>query len=124
VIARFKRGGSPDRSFADGGTWKSKPSDPGTGQMLNTLALQHSGRILAAGTIRGGFLIRRLLADGSRDDSFSGDGRQTTQFPLGPATVNALGVRSEGRLLAVDTRTAEVGRTSYPSLVAAGYLLR
>jgi uncharacterized delta-60 repeat protein len=125
VVARLRSNGALDASFADGGAWKSPKSttSPSRATRLTTVAIQPNGRILVAGSQQKQFLIRRFRPSGKRDRSFSRDGRVTTGFESGRATVNALALPAD-KLVAVGTRSITSLRSSFSSLAAAGYLLR
>jgi uncharacterized delta-60 repeat protein len=126
VLARLRSNGSPDRSFSNDGVWKSKPAKRSKITVLNTVHRQPNGRILAAGTVRKAFLLRRFRASGEPDRSFSRNGRTTTGFGIGRAAIDELAMQQEGKLVAVGTRTilSGGGRSFTSDLAAAAYLLR
>jgi uncharacterized delta-60 repeat protein len=123
VVARLKPNGASDRSFADRGSWKSRPADTRDRTVLTTVAIQPNGRILVAGSEKKQLLVRRFRPSGKRDRSFSRDGRVTTAFASGRSTVNALALPAD-KLVAVGTRAVTSPRSSSSYLAAAGYLLR
>ena len=82
ALARYNADGSPDTDFGDGGeqmTEFGNSSDAGSG-----VALQADGKIVVAGSSEGEngkeFALARYNSDASLDTSFSGDGKQTTDF--------------------------------------------
>ena len=90
-IARFNPDGSPDPNFGVRG--KAVVSfDRGGGlfDSAHDVAIDSLGRIVVVGQVEfsGGdfdFGVARLLADGSPDTSFSGDGKTTIAFDNGGA---------------------------------------
>ncbi|MEY2514316.1 MAG: hypothetical protein QOJ89_1674, partial [bacterium] len=81
AVLRFNADGSPDPSFSGDGR---QTIDFGGIDRGAALALQPDDRIVVAGTARAGgdsdVAVARLNIDGSPDTSFSGDGKQTTDF--------------------------------------------
>lgn len=97
AVARYNPDGTLDTSFSNDG---KQTTDFGEDDSGNALAIQENGRIVIAGTAvclsddqiedctgdfglgrTVEFILARYLPDGSLDRSFSGDGRQTTDFP-------------------------------------------
>ncbi|CAA9479757.1 MAG: FIG005080: Possible exported protein [uncultured Solirubrobacteraceae bacterium] len=79
AVARYDADGSLDSSFTGDGSQMTDFSgnDDGGG----AVAVQGDGRIVVVGAAHGaGFALARYNADGSLDNSFSGDGTQTTSF--------------------------------------------
>lgn len=98
VLMRFLRGGAIDRDFGRRGKVRT---DFGEDETALDVAIQDDGRIVVAGQSDGGFALARYLPDGSRDRSFSGDGRLTTAFVQGAADAAGVAVQSDGKLVAV-----------------------
>jgi uncharacterized delta-60 repeat protein len=97
AIARYNPNGSVDTSFSGDGRQRTAFADNAT---ASGLALQSDGKIIAAGFAGDDFALARYNPDGSLDTSFSGDGRQTTNFgDLEGATGVAL--QSDGKIVAV-----------------------
>ncbi|HEX6987559.1 MAG TPA: delta-60 repeat domain-containing protein, partial [Planctomycetaceae bacterium] len=65
----------------------------------NAVALQ-GNRIVAAGYAAGDFALARYTPNGSLDPTFSGDGRQTTDFAGHQDAANAVAVRTDDRIVA------------------------
>jgi uncharacterized delta-60 repeat protein len=102
AIARYKTGGSLDTSFSGDGM---KMTDFGSGHDgAFGLVLQPDGRLVAAGYAYNGtdydFALARDNAGGSLDTSFSGDGKQTTDFGSGNDQANALVLQPDDKLVA------------------------
>jgi uncharacterized delta-60 repeat protein len=94
VVARFLTGGGLDPAFNGGSPLRITF---GTGnELANGVALQPDGKIVVAGYARVGtvfhFAVARLLADGTLDATFDGDGKLTT----------AIGSTSQASSVAVD----------------------
>ena len=106
-VARFLPDGNIDNSFSDDGktailvgTFRSS---------VDAIALQGDGKILLAGNMTDAafsanladFAIVRLNTDGTLDNSFSGDGKQTTDFGLlREDRGHAIVVQNDGRIVA------------------------
>ena len=74
------------------------------GSPFSGVALQKDGRIVAAGTSNGDFLVARFNPDGSLDTTFSGDGTTTVEFG-GTEKANAVTIDANGRILVVGSTT-------------------
>ena len=64
------------------------------------VAIQADGKIVAVGAGGGGFALARYNADGSLDTSFSGDGKQTTDFGNFDGA-SAVAIQANGKIVAV-----------------------
>jgi len=84
AVARYGADGTLDRSFSGDG--KQTTDFAETQDLGGAVAIQGDGKIVQAGksqepgTARHDFALVRYNADGTLDRSFSGDGRQTTDF--------------------------------------------
>ena len=77
ALARYDFAGSLDPTFSgDGKQTTDFAGDEGAG----AVAFQDDGKLVAVGTAGGDFALARYNPDGSLDPSFSGDGRETTDF--------------------------------------------
>ena len=100
AVARFKQNGDPDPSFGSGG---KTTTDFGvdTFAMANSVKIDQEGRIVAGGELddpRHDFAAARYLTNGSPDDSFSGDGRVTTNV-TGNDVGRSVAIDDRGRIL-------------------------
>ena len=82
ALARYNPNGSLDTSFSGDG---KQTTDFGGFSGASGVALQGDGKIVAVGDAGGGttgfdFALARYNPNGSLDTSFSGDGKQTTDF--------------------------------------------
>jgi len=85
AVARLRDSGSLDTTFSGDGI---VPLTLEEGSNLHAIQLQSDGKIVAVGSIDGdlaavqGFLLVRLLADGTFDPSFDDDGQKRVEFDL------------------------------------------
>jgi uncharacterized delta-60 repeat protein len=97
-VRRFTTGGAIDASFGDAGQLAFD------GPVSNAIALA-DGRLLLAGSernykpTRDDFSVRRLLADGAPDPSFSDDGLVTTDFEFEDDAAVDAAVAPDGRIV-------------------------
>ena len=99
ALARYNPNGSLDTSFSGDG---KQTTDFGGFDGANGVALQGDGKIVAVGV--GGasddFALARYNPNGSLDTSFSGDGKQTTDFG-GSDQANGVALQGDGKIVAV-----------------------
>lgn len=107
AVARYGNDGALDDSFGVGGRALidlGESYDDGW-----SVAVQSDGKIVVAGASQQGstldFAVARLNSDGSLDNAFDGDGKQTIDFGGGGAgdSLSAVIVQSDGRILLVGT---------------------
>ena len=85
AVDRYDAGGTLDDSFSDDGTQQTDFSGDGS-EVGSAVAVQPDGKIVVAGSFLSegtagyDFALARYNADGTLDSSFSGDGKQTTDF--------------------------------------------
>jgi uncharacterized delta-60 repeat protein len=71
------------------------------------VAIQADGKVVAAGTAAGaGFAVARYKPNGSLDPTFSGDGRQTTDFTGDGAGAYGVAIQPDGKIVVVGTAGA------------------
>src|SRR3954447_1337504 len=102
ALARYNADGTLDSSFSGDGR---QTTDFGAADFASGVAVQPDGKIVAAGFSQQGvapflvFAVARYNADGTPDNSFSGDGRQTTDFGTGGgASAAAVAIQPDGRI--------------------------
>ncbi len=121
AIARLNADGTLDTTFGNNGTVVTPLN--GYAQ-ATTVKLQSNGRIVVGGLGDGGFFtILRYLANGSLDNTFSGDGILTTFRGANVSTsvLNDMVIQPDGKILAVGEQTALVTSTFPSSLVVARF---
>ena len=112
VLARYDPNGALDATFSGDGkqTTDFGPFNDGAGDV----AIQPNGRIVAAGTVSGGtgsnFALARYNPNGSLDPSFSGDGKQTTDFGGGDGA-SGVAIQADGKIVAVGETVRGSGRS-------------
>lgn len=105
VIARYNTNGTIDNTFGANG---KQTIEMGFADVFGGMALQADGKIVLAGyTFTDAlytnvyFAIARLNTDGNLDNSFSGSGKQLTQFSGSPSYATAVAVQKiDGRIVA------------------------
>ncbi len=103
AVARYKPNGSLDTGFSgDGKVVTNFPAS--TGEGAEAVAIDSSGRIVAAGyaNLSGGarFALARYKPNGSLDTSFSGDGKVVTNFPASTGEyAYGVAIDSSGRIV-------------------------
>jgi uncharacterized delta-60 repeat protein len=109
ALARYNADGSLDDAFGRGGTvtidfagWEVGPS----------VALQHDGKIVVAGTTvdgrTGKFALARYNADGSPDDTFGLGGKQTTEFSV-RHDAKAVAIQTDGKVVVAGSAQSDDG---------------
>ena len=123
-IARYNADGTMDTSFGPGGLRNLRF---GTSSFASGVAVQPDGRIVVVGRAVENanvtrFAVGRLNANGTTDQTFSGDGRLTTDFS---GTTSALAVAvaiqsSDGRIVAAGRAGTRLAVTRYHAFVCNG----
>ena len=100
ALARYNPNGSLDTTFSGDG---KQTSDFGDDDHATGVALQADGKVIAVGLARGvsaDFALARYNTNGSLDTSFSGDGKQTTDFGGYFDSANAVALQGDGKIVA------------------------
>ncbi|MGY1497941.1 calcium-binding protein [Streptomyces sp. QTS52] len=110
VVARYNADGTLDNTFSDDGRVFA---DIGGPTEARDVAIDSSGRIVAAGYTGGGMAVLRLTGDGTPDTTFGGDGTVTAN-PAGPVLQEggdgrALALQPDGKIVV----GGEVGTTRF-----------
>jgi uncharacterized delta-60 repeat protein len=112
LFARYKPDGSPDPSFGGGDGVTTVPVGAGEDE-AEAVAVGADGRIAAAGTAKAGAEymggVAVVLANGTPDASFAGDGTTTFETPPGNDRPDAVAVLADGRILVGDASGAGAG---------------
>jgi uncharacterized delta-60 repeat protein len=97
ALARYNTDGTLDNSFSADG---KANTDFGAGDDYGTsVAIQSDGMILVAGSSNGDFALARYNMDGSLDNSFSVDGKVTTDFGTGDDYGESVAIQPDGKIL-------------------------
>ncbi len=100
-LVRYNPNGTVNANFGSNG---QVVTAVGTGDdALEAIAIQHDGKIVAAGTCALGgedaFCVVRYNADGSLDTTFSGDGRVITSVTTDRDFARALALQADGKIV-------------------------
>lgn len=103
-VARYTAAGILDNTFSGDG---KQITDFGFSDNPSDIAIQTDGKIVVAGTAftgadfgaKGNFAVARYLTNGNPDNSFSGDGKQTTDFSNGHDAAFALAIQTDGKII-------------------------
>ncbi|MFZ2727232.1 MAG: hypothetical protein WAX77_13330 [Methylococcaceae bacterium] len=98
-LARLDRYGALDNSFGAQGV---STTDLGGIDLLKTVTVLGTGKILAAGISNGNFALVRYNNNGSLDTSFDNDGKVITQLNVN-ASLNSIVVSADGKFIAAGT---------------------
>ncbi len=101
ALARYNTDGSLDNTFSGDG--KQIDNFHGSKDGARSAAIQSDGKIVVVGVASNSFAVARYTAAGSLDNSFSGDGIQTTVFDihLFIEQANAVAIQNNGKIVAV-----------------------
>ncbi|GAB4144839.1 MAG: hypothetical protein Fur0046_22330 [Cyanobacteria bacterium J069] len=108
-IARLTAEGSLDNSFNSRGT--AVLDFRGT-QVLRDAVLQSDGKLILVGDSDSDFAVIRLNLNGTLDNSFAGDGSQSTNFGA-TETARKVLLQKDGRILVVGESTSTFGSSSF-----------
>lgn len=101
ALARYDPDGSLDSSFSGDG--KQTTDFIGNNDVGHAVIVQTDGKVVVAGESNQGpamdFALARYNANGTLDSSFSGDGKQTTDFTGGDDVGRALAVQTDGKVV-------------------------
>jgi uncharacterized delta-60 repeat protein len=98
ALARYKPNGSLDPTFSGDG---KQTTSFGTFDTANAMVIQPDGKIVAAGgALDGDFGLARYNPNGSLDPTFSGDGKQTTDFGGSQDGASGVALQGDGKIVA------------------------
>ena len=107
ALARYNPNGTLDTSFSGDGMQTTDFGGIGGFDQGNGVAIQGDGKIVAVGVAAvpdgDDFALARYNSDGTLDTSFSGDGKQTTDFG-GSDEANGVALQADGKIVAVGPR--------------------
>jgi uncharacterized delta-60 repeat protein len=110
ALARYKPDGSLDPTF--GGNGKARTRFAGFSG-AQSVAIDRQGRLVAAGFNERGFALARYRRDGSRNRSFSHNGKVTTDFQSRYDGANSVALDSRGRVIAAGYGRGHFAVTRY-----------
>jgi uncharacterized delta-60 repeat protein len=110
ALVRYLSNGSLDPGFGTGGKVKLDFTGAGGDDVVNGLAVQADGRLVAAGHALNDWALARFMQDGSLDPGFGAGGKVTTA--LG-GRVRALAVQADGKLVAAGTARSDFALARY-----------
>ena len=127
VVARYNPNGSLDTSFS-GSAARGRPTSGAT-DVARGVAIQGDGKIVAVGRAGGAdfrFGLARYNPNGSLDMSFSGGGKQTTDFGAGDDEAQGVALQGDGKIVVVGVgwRRRLRARPLQPERLAGHELLR
>lgn len=110
ALARYTTTGILDNTFSGDG---KQTTDFGFDDYGSAIAIQPDGKIVAAGTAfesgdiagNGNFAVARYTSGGLPDNTFSTDGKQTTDFSSDHDAAFALALQSDGKLVVAGIAT-------------------
>ena len=108
ALTRYNPDGSLDPSFGgDGQVITGFPTRPYFYSTAEGLAIQADGKIVAVGTVNDvGFAVARYNPDGTRDTTFSQDGRAITRFWFrGNSYATGVAIQADGKMVAAGSAT-------------------
>ena len=102
AVARYNTNGALDTTFSTDG--KQTTDFGNTSDHATAAAIQSNGRIVVVGYTFStlphyDFALARYTSTGTLDTSFSGDGKQITDFGNTPDIANAVAIQSNGRIV-------------------------
>ncbi len=105
AAARYNTDGTPDMSFNGCGVLVTHINQGSTSYTCTVI--QTNGKILAAGYTWDGtkydFVLARYNTNGNLDNTFSGDGFQTTALSLSDSKAYAIGIQADGKIVVAGT---------------------
>lgn len=133
ALARYNPNGSLDSTFGLAGSGRVMTDFGRYVDLLNALAVQRDGKIVAAGITcnrppatyhygdcyRGDFALARYTSQGALDRMFGLGGKTTTDFGGNNDWANALAIQPDGRILAAGSPS---NASNSPGFGAARYL--
>jgi uncharacterized delta-60 repeat protein len=110
LLARYKRNGTLDRRFGDGGSLRTT-FGLDTYAKAHGLALQPDGKIVVSGELGNGFIVARFHRDGSLDTSFGNNGGFQDLEPFAAGSAYDVAVLPDSRILAAGAVAQSGGGT-------------
>jgi len=108
AVVRYNTDGSLDNTFSGDGI---QTTNIGLSK-AESVVLQSDGKIIVAGPGSGDFAVVRYNTDGSLDNTFSGDGIQTTDFGA-TDKANSVVVQSDGKIVVAGINSTRIAVARY-----------
>lgn len=100
AVARYNTDGSPDNTFSADG---KLITDFGAQDMATSAVIQSDGKIVVAGNTgiyqHNDFAIARYNIDGTLDNTFSGDGKKTSDYRLKNDKATSAAIQNDGKIV-------------------------
>ncbi len=100
-LIRLTRRGAIDTTFSSDGVVVTRFGL--RNEFAESVAVQPDGAIVAAGSADGRFALTRYAPDGTRDDSFGGDGKRTVRFGGVWSGASDVGIQDDGAIVLAGT---------------------
>jgi uncharacterized delta-60 repeat protein len=117
-LARYNPNGTLDLTFNATGKVLTDFSGSGSYDVLQALAIQTDGKIVAVGdsnaTGRPNFAVARYTTTGILDGTFNATGKVLTKFATGDASAQAVAIQSDGNIVAA-------GYVEFPDVQGRGF---
>lgn len=101
IITRYLANGNADSSFGINGIRTGNAG--GSKDFMGDFMIQTDGKIVAVGNSAGKFALLRFSSNGNPDNTFSGDGKQTTAFGSYQSNANKVYQLDDGKILLTGT---------------------
>jgi len=105
VVVRYNTNGSLDNTFSGDGK-QATDINSSSNDFAYSIAIQTNGKIVVGGYTGTGsenitdFALVRYNADGSLDNTFDVDGKQTTDFGYSDDYINSIAIQTDGKIVA------------------------
>ena len=96
AVLKYNPDGYIDNTFGIEGIASFDISEP---DIASDIALQQDEKIILAGTSNNDFCLIRMNADGSLDNTFSGDGVLTIPIGSGVDSLSSIAIQSDGKII-------------------------
>ncbi len=121
ALVRYNTDGTRDATFSGDG--KLTTNFTSRDDFANGLAIQSDGKIVLAGVANccsnAAFALVRYNTDGTRDATFSGDGKLTTNFTTGIDVAFGVAIQADGKIVAAGRAPGSGGRFALARYLAA-----
>lgn len=114
IVTRYLTNGNADSSFGINGIRTGNAG--GSKDFMGDFMIQTDGKIVAVGNSSGKFALLRFSSNGNPDNTFSGDGKQTTAFGSYQSNANKVYQLNDGKILL--TGTVQINDSTYALAMA------